>query len=154
MTQLNAFARAFFDPFGIWTRPASGPSRAGKPIDIEARASDAGMAIRREKDAVVLSGTAAGPEPVVDYFGVNPMAEYARSVSFTLDIDHAPTTDAFGNRDFSEKNSRIFQVTTSKGATAEQVADALAKKVNAEDDFRASVKPLADGSVRIEFQRR
>ena len=154
--QMNPFMRAFFDPFGVWTRPtmSRGPDRAGKPIDIQASASDKGISIRAEKDAIVLSGTAAGPEPVVDYFGVNPMAEYARGVRFTLDIDHAPTTDTFGNTDYREKNSRIFHVMTSKGASAEKLAEALADKVNAEDDFKASVKALADGSVRIEFQRR
>jgi hypothetical protein len=148
--------RSFFDPFGVWSSSSVRPAadRGAAPIDIEASASDKGIRLRTEKDALVLSGTAAGPEPVVDYFGINPMADFARGVRFTLDIEHAPTTDLFGNTDYREKNSRIYQVMTSEGATAEELARALAKKVNAEDDFRAEVEPLADGSVRIAFARR
>jgi len=156
---MNTFARSFFDPFGMWTRPSrpvmsEGPDRSGQPIDIKASASDAGIKIKAGADSVTIRGTAKGAEEGRDIFGQSLGYTYARGVSFSLDVDHAPTTDIFGNTNYTEKNSRLFNVMTSAGASAEQVANALAKKVNKEDDFKATVTVNADGSARIDFERR
>jgi hypothetical protein len=150
-----------FNPMTWWTAPLGGRvsvfpadrTPASAPIAIDARASDPGMQVRAGTDRLVISGTASGPQPMRDIFGL-PHGDLARSDSFTLDIDKAPTRDVWGNTDYSEKNSRIFTVMTSKGATALQVAEALAKKVNRGDDFRATVTPQQDGSAELTFARR
>lgn len=122
-------------------------------IDIKASASDKGFNVETGENCITITGIADGPETAYDAFGL-PYGDYARSVRFTLDIDKAPTTDAFGKTNYTKKNRRIFQVMTSKGATAEQVARALTKKVNDIRDFRAEVSVNSPESARIDFSHR
>jgi hypothetical protein len=75
-------------------------------------------------------------------------------VSFTLDIDAAPTEDVFGHTDYTEKNSRLFTLDSTAGRTALESAKLLAAKVNAGDDFRAVVEDKRNGSAVIFFKRR
>lgn len=145
-----------FNPFAYWTAalaPLAPVKRDTTPIAIDARSSDPGMRIKTGKNEVTLKGTTAGFKQV-EVFGGLGGYELARGVSFTLDIDKAKTTDAFGRTDYTEKNSRLFGLTTSKGWTAEESAKRLAAKVNAEDDFRARVTVHKDGSATIAFERR
>ncbi len=150
-----------FNPMTWWTAPLGGRFTAfpsdktpkGAPIDINARASDPGIKVASGSDSITLSGETKGPGIMKDIFGF-PAADLARSVSFTLDIDNAPTKDLWGNTDYTEKNSRIFTVMTRKGQSAGDVADALAAKVNRGDDFKASVERAADGSATLRFTRR
>lgn len=124
------------------------------PIAIDVRASDKGIRmVQVDKDTVRISGKAKGDEPGKDIFGF-PIGSYARSVFVGLDIDEAPTTTIFGNTDYTEKNSRGFMVYTNLGQSAHKLAHALAAKVNAEDDFRATVVEHRDGSASITFKRR
>jgi hypothetical protein len=126
---------------------------AGEEIEIKASASDKGMTVETGINSLTIYGIADGPEPAYDIMGM-PVGDYARSVRFTLDIDKAPTTDAFGNTNYTKKNRRIFTVMTSKGATAEQVAVALAKKVNDARDFRAKASAESPEQARIDFSHR
>lgn len=157
MPYSNYAMRAFFDPFNVWSRPTGTDQRArrGLPIDIKAQATDPGLSVTKQDDAIVLRGTAEGPELMgEEYLGLFPTYEKAQSVSFSLDAEHAPTRDVFGGRDYSEKNSRRFVLITREGQTALSAARALAAKVNAEDDFRATVANLPDGGVKLSFERK
>jgi hypothetical protein len=109
------------------------------------------MKISVGEDSVTLTGKTKGSDIPRDPMGIPYGYELARSVSFTLDIDKAPTTDVWGNTDYTEKNSRMFQVITEMGWSAGKVADMLAKKVNSEDDFSATVSRAPDGSATIRF---
>jgi hypothetical protein len=122
-------------------------------IEIKASASDKGFELEIGMNSLKITGIADGPEPAYDIMGMQ-VGDYARSVRFTLDIDKAPTTDAFGNTNYSKKNRRIFTVMTSKGATAEQVARALAKKVNDARDFRAQVQVESPEDALLTFSHR
>ena len=127
----------------------------GTPIEIRARASDAGITIGgdRNRDRLTIRGTTEGAFQPTDAFG--PLLyDIARGMSFTLDIDRAPTVDIFGRTNYTEKNSRSFGLTTSKGWSAVKCAEMLAAKVNREDDFGAKVHPNADGSATLSFTRR
>jgi len=126
---------------------------AAKEIEIKASASDKGFELETGLNSLKITGIADGPEKAYDIMGL-PAGDYARSVRFTLDIDKAPTTNAFGRTDYTMKNRRIFTVMTSKGATAEQVARALAKKVNDARDFRAQVEVESDEEALLKFSHR
>jgi hypothetical protein len=150
-----------FNPFNPFSYFGYIPSRpiyarqprlpASTPIAIKAGSSDPGISIKAGKNEVTIKGTMRGPK-------VQGMVPYtysvARGVSFTLDIEKAPTVDVFGKTDYTEKNSRGFGVDSRKGWGAEEVARRLAAKVNAQDDFRATVKVAADGSATVSFARR
>jgi len=150
-----------YNPMTWWTAPfgdrvtafPQAPTAKSTPIELEARASDPGVRLTTSSDTITITGRAAGPKPMKDIFGL-PHGDLARSVSFTLDIEKAPTNDLWGNTDYTEKNSRIFQVMTSKGATAAQIANALAAKVNRGDDFKATIAEGQDGSATIALARR
>ncbi len=152
-----------FNPFNpwsylsLWSSPrAVYPSQPriaeGTPIEIKPRNSDPGLQIAKGPNSVTLRGTTEGPE-LVRYHDGDIKYEVARGVSFTLDIDRAPTVDVFGKENFTEKNSRIFTLDTSAGMSAAACARALADKVNDGDDFRAAVKTHRDGSATIDFRR-
>ncbi len=146
-----------FNPFSYWPTFGAGRVTTPKasssgPIDLKARASDTGLSVSVSGDSLTLRGKANGPKVVNDpLFGG---FDYARSVSFTLDIDKVPTKDQFGKDDFREKNSRLFNFYTEKGQSPEHVARALAAKVNAGDDFRATVSVAKDGAATLSFTRR
>jgi hypothetical protein len=144
-----SYVRAFSRPI----YPAQPRPPAATPIEIDARASDPGMRITAARDQVTLRGVAAGPEQVRDRFGLFAY-EASRSVSMTLDIDRAPTVDVFGQTNYRAKNNRFFSLQTRKGLTAADAARALADKVNAVGDFRATVKQNDDGSATIQLARR
>jgi hypothetical protein len=156
-----------FDPFGFtaawmraWTRPAGPvyprqPSiKPGTPIAIDARRSDPGLTVTTAKDAITIAGTARGPQRPRDALGIPLPYDYARGMSFSLDIDRAPTVDVNGRTDYTEKNQRLFTLTTSKGWSALECAQRLAAKVNAGDDFKAAVESHADGRATLRFTRR
>ena len=148
-----------FNPFSYWSLGSSKPvyptqpsAPKGAPIDIKTTASDPGLKVTKAKDSVTIRGTTKGAQHVESDFGGS--YDVARGMSFTLDIDKAPTVDVFGHTDYTEKNSRLFTLTTSKGWSAEECANRLAAKVNAQDDFRAKVTTHRDGSATISFTRR
>lgn len=143
------------NPFNPMTwlvpRPASvsSQSAAKQPIDIRPRSTDAGIGIQSDTNSVTLTGDARGAE----IEGKPPFTyESARSVAFTLDIDHVPTTNRSGRTDYTEKNSRIFQVITQQGWSAAECARRLADKVNAKGDFTAKVTSSGE-SATITFAR-
>lgn len=149
-----------FNPFSYWTLGAAGRASStssaarGAPIAIKTESSDPGLKVKSGKNQVTITGKTRGDLQPVDGFGVPVPYTVARGMSFTLDIDKAPTTNAFGRTDYTEKNSRLFTLTTSPGWTAEECARRLAAKVNANDDFRATVKVAATGAATVEFTRR
>jgi hypothetical protein len=130
------------------TQPAVSPRT---PIAVKSENSDPGLKLVKGTNSLTIAGTTRGPKTVNhDLAGWTE----ARGMSFTLDIDKAPTVDVFGHTDFTEKNSRLFNLTTGKGWSAEKCAKMLADKVNAGDDFKAAVKVARDGSATISFTRR
>jgi hypothetical protein len=146
-----------FNPFS-WMVPSKPlyPSRpaATGPIAVEGRNGDPGLRMSIGKNQITLRGVAAGAKQVTTG-GSDPMVMYevGRGLGFSLDIDKAPTVDAFGKTDYTEKNSRMFSWDTAKGDSAEKIARALARKVNAGDDFKARVSVSPDGSATISFSR-
>jgi hypothetical protein len=147
---------ALWNPATYYSRPSIFPPQAavpaGTPIDIKPGSSDPGISIVGGKDSVTLRGVSEGFKVVKDLSGYTKY-EVGRGVSFTLDINKAPTEDIFGKTDFTAKNHRIFGIDTSKGWSAAKCAQLLADKVNAYDDFRASVTTHKDGSATINFRR-
>lgn len=150
-----------FNPFNpmsywsAWSRPVypTQPAVAkGAPIAIKHTASDPGLKVTSGSNSVTIKGTTSGAREVNSDFGGS--YSVSRGMSFSLDIDKAPTTDVFGRTDYTEKNSRLFTLSTAKGWSAKECADRLAAKVNAGDDFRAKVTVAADGSATLTFTRR
>ncbi len=145
--------QAEIKPVMYMATAATGSRNSAREIEIKASASDKGFELETGINSLKIKGIADGPEPAYDITGF-PVGDYARSVRFTLDIDKAPTTDAFGNTNYSKKNNRIFTFMTSKGATAEHVARALAKKVNDARDFRAQVNVESPEEAQLTFSHR
>ena len=150
------------NPMTWWTAPLGGsasifaptPKKTG-PIAIEASASDPGLKVTTGPDSITIAGKTKGAEPAKDIFGTpSSYISYARGMSFSLDIKDAPTTDAFGNTDYTKKNARLFGLTTSPGWSASECAERLADKVNEKTDFKAEVIDNANGSSTIKFTRR
>ena len=129
---------------------------AAAPIAIKSSKNDRGIkvTVNARKNSLTLRGVAHGPLPGghILYDG-QPSYWIGQGVSFTLDIDKAPTTDVFGRTDYTLKNRRIFQVDTTKGWTARDIADRLAAKVNALPDFTAKVVHHDDGRSTIELSK-
>jgi hypothetical protein len=143
-----------FNPFNPLSYFAAGlPSQSSNktPIQIKPSNSDPGMQLTAGKDSVTLRGVTKGAKQVKNLMGDY---ELARGMSFTLDINKAKTTDAFGKTDYTEKNHRLFTLDTSPGWSAAECARRLAQKVNDGDaPFRASVSVAKDGAATISFQR-
>ena len=136
------------------TVKASTPAKSAakvSTIQIKKDVSDPGIKAKLGADSLTLSGTAKGDKMVNTPIGGGG---YARGVHFTLDVDKAPTTDFFGRTDYTEKNSRCFDLVTQKGWTATECAKRMAAKVNAGDDFTAKVVSHQDGSATIQFKKR
>jgi hypothetical protein len=123
---------------------------ARTPIAVKSEASDPGLKLTRGTNSLTITGTTRGAKAVN-----HDLASWdeARGMSFSLDIDKAPTTDVFGHTDYTAKNHRLFTLTTSKGWSAEKCAQMLADKVNAVGDFKATVKVARDGAATISFSR-
>lgn len=151
------------NPMTWWTVPFGGrspniypaqPAAVG-PIDIKSGASDPGLTVTSDKNSITIAGTSQGAKRMGDeYMGLFPSYDVARGMHLTLDIDKAPTKDVWGDTNYTEKNQRHFVLTTGKGWSAAECAQRMADKVNARDDFRATVKQNADGSATINFARR
>jgi hypothetical protein len=140
----------------IFTLSLATPAFAAAKIAIKAESSDRGIKLKVDaaKNAITIRGTAHGPT----HHGQLIMGQYdywmAKGASFTLDIDKAPTTNAFGKTDFTLKNRRLFTIDTSKGWGAGGIADHFAMKVNDRPDFTAQVTHHEDGSATISFAKR
>ena len=147
---INAFVRATEFP----TQP-SVPE--GTPIDIKTRVTDTGLSAQTGPMSLTLSGTANGGREVgADTLTGTLFGTYHESagIAFSLDADKAPTVDRFGQTNYREKNSRSFYVGAGKGASAESIAQRMAKAVNAENDFKASVTVAENGDATVTFARR
>jgi hypothetical protein len=147
-----------FNPFSYFPGTSSTSSTstqpavsARTPIAVKSENSDPGLKLVKGTNSLTITGTTKGAKTVNhDLAGW----EEARGMSFSLDIDKASTVDAFGNTDYTEKNHRLFTLTTSKGWSAEKCAQMLADKVNAQGSFKATVKVARDGAATIAFARR
>jgi len=148
-----------FNPLAWWlptgkttsTTPTTKPGAKTTPITITRDVSDPGLKVTAGKDSLTIRGTAKGDKMVNTPIGGGA---FARGVHFTLDHEKAPTKDVFGRTDYTEANSRCFDLVTQKGWTAAECANRLAAKVNAGDDFTAKVTKHRDGSVTLQFKRR
>ena len=144
-----------FDPFGIFSSStkASTQPTAAAPIAIKAESGDPGVRVTSAHDSVTIRGRAEGAAVKYDLSGAVDY-EIARGMSFTLDIDKAKTTDAFGHDDFTEKNARLFTLDTQRGWSAAECARRLAAKVNdGRAPFFADVRENKDGSATIVLSR-
>ncbi len=158
----------FTDPFyfqrpmiNAWTRATEFPTQPdepqGTPIEIKTRVTDAGLSVSKTPTSMTLSGTAQGGREVgADTLTGTLFGTYheGAGIAFSLDADKAPTVDRFGQTNYREKNSRSFYVGATKGASAESVANRMAKAVNAENDFRAKVEVADNGDATLHFSRR
>lgn len=150
------------NPMTWWTAPLGGSAsvfaptaKKTGPIAIDASASDPGIKVTTGVDSITIAGKTKGAEPAKDAFGTtSSWIEIARGMGFSLDINDAPTTDAFGKTDYTKKNARLFNLTTSPGWSANECAERLADKVNDKADFKADVVDNADGSATIKLTRR
>lgn len=150
------------NPMTWWTAPLGGSAsvfaptaKKTGPIAIDASASDPGIKVKTGADSITISGKTKGPENGKDIFGqVSSSTQYARGMEFSLDIDDAPTKDAFGKTDYTKKNERLFGLTTQPGWSAAECAERLADKVNHKGDFKAEVTNHENGSSTITFARR
>lgn len=151
-----------FNPFSYWAAALSRPVYPHQaripdatPIVIQPVHSDPGMSVTSAKNSVTIRGEATQGARVVRDLSGYVDYEVGRGMSFTLDIDKAPTVDIFGKTSFTEKKSRIFTLDTSPGWSAQKCAQMLADKVNKGDDFRARVVVADDmRSATIELARR
>ena len=77
--------------------------------------------------------------------------EFGGTIGLEFDKDKMPAFDTSGG--YTEKNKWYFKhvadVGTKAGQSAEQVAKALASKVNASGDYAAKVRKNADGSATL-----
>lgn len=150
------------NPMTWWTAPLGGSAsifaptaKKQGPIAVDATNSDPGITLTTGPDSITLSGKTKGAAPATDAFGTkSTWVEISRGMGFSLDVNDAPTTDAFGKTDYTKKNARLFNLSTSPGWSANECAERLADKVNAKNDFKASVVDNADGSVTLTFTRR
>jgi len=152
------------NPMTYWTLPFGGAVRtpsvfpaqpkATGPIAIDASASDPGIKLTTAADSITFTGTTRGDKRPIDAFGMPASYTVARGMSFSLDIDKAPTTDISGKTDYSKKNARLFTLTTSPGWSAVECAERLADKVNANREFKADVVEHRDGTATLQFSRR
>jgi hypothetical protein len=124
------------------------------PLEIEGRSTDRGIKMTLGRNDVTLVGVAHGPTTPRDEFGIPRLYSLAHSVSFTLDIDKAPTVDLLGRTNYTEKNRRIFSVDTTHGWDAQEIATRLSAKVNAHPSFSAQVKLHRNGSATLRLGRR
>ncbi len=83
--------------------------------------------------------------------GYEKTEQFGGTISFDFDHDKMPKFDT--SRGYAEKNKWYFahvaSTGTKKDQSATQVAEALAAKVNANRDYRATVKTNADGSASL-----
>jgi len=106
----------------------------------------------RGQNAITIKGTAEGDRWVGDSLLGGFLAS---GMGFDLDIDKAPTVDASGRTNYTEKNARYFSLITQRGWSAKECADRLAKKVNeGTAPFTATVKTSANGAATISFAAR
>lgn len=150
------------NPMTWWTAPLGGSAsifapvaKKQGPIAVDASCSDPGITLTTGADSITLKGKTRGAAPATDAFGTKSnWIEIARGLGFSLDVKDAPTKDAFGNTDYTKKNARLFNLTTSPGWSALECAERLADKVNAKADFKANVVENDDGSATLTFARR
>jgi hypothetical protein len=159
MSYFNAYATAATNTGLALPRVAK-----GKAIPVELKSEDAGIKVSKKASTggqveLTFAGTAKGatmskPNNVWgDYFGAQPNQKV---VSLNVAINEAPTTDAFGNTNFTEKNHRALIQTTKKGETGRAIAEDFAKQINSQLlAFRAQVVagPTAD-SAKLVITRR
>lgn len=93
----------------------------------------------------------AGPDR--DYYGAQPSS---RVVSLGVALAGAPTTDSFGQTNYTEKNHRSVVRGTKKGETGRAIAEDFAKELNSKlIAFHAQVVPgpTADAAKRVITRR-
>lgn len=135
----------------------------GTPIPVQAKSEDAGIKVSKKSVGgqveLTFSGKAQGAKMVKpnnvwgDYYGAQPQS---RVVSLNVASSEAPTTDSFGQTNYTEKNHRSMVQSTSKGETGKQIAEDFAKQINSTlIAFRAQVVagPTAD-SAKLVITRR
>ncbi len=119
----------------------------GTAIPVAVKSDDAGIKVAKKSVGgqveVSFSGTGKGPamQKPNEYYGAQPSA---RAVTLKVAIDEAPTTDSFGNTNYTEKNHRSLVTGTKKGQTGRAIAEDFAKQINSTLlAFHATVVPGA-----------
>jgi hypothetical protein len=126
---------SLFDPLGLFaTSPQSVyEPHKGPPVALRGSSTDAGVRLVVGKDSVTLTGTAHGPEGQ----GLAAL-EYLEPRGLRLGLDAG----------------KVLTLTTRPGWSALECARRLAEKVNARDDFRATVDMGPGGTATLNFKRR
>jgi hypothetical protein len=143
--------------------PKSIPSAStAKPVELsQVKTSDSGLKLKSTANSITLSGTAKGPQAVNPWTGrsgtdFENTEEKGATLSLSFDHDQMPKFDTSAG--YTQKNKWFFahsaEVACKKGQSPEQVLKALAAKVNANGDYRASVVARGDGSATLTVDRK
>lgn len=141
------------------------PSIKSKPVHVplsNIKNADDGLKAKYDakKQTLTISGKAHGIEtgdPNMTHAERARLPEYVKTQQFGgkigLEFDKGSMPKFDTTNGYTEKNKWYFahcaDVGTKAGQSAEEVAKALAAKVNANAEYKASVKTNADGSATI-----
>jgi hypothetical protein len=133
-----------------------------RPVELsQVKSSDTGLKLTSTANSITVSGTAKGPVSVNPWTGragsdYENTEDKGASLSLSFDHDKMPKFDTSAG--YTEKNKWFFshsaEVTCKKGQTAEQVLTALAAKVNANGDYKATVVARGDGGATLTVDRK
>jgi hypothetical protein len=138
--------------FNAWTSSVTasdlGRSRVsrGTPIPVEAKSHNAGikMSVKQvgAETHVTITGKAKGPTSYEVLGGaLNDMVKY-HPVTLGVAVSEAPTKDALGRTNYTEKNKRGLVTSPRGGETGKDLAETFATQINRNlSAFRATVKP-------------
>jgi hypothetical protein len=139
-----------------------GRSRVSRstPIPVEAKSLNSGIKMNVKQvgaeTQVTISGKARGPTSH-DVFGgaLNDYVEH-HPVRLGVAVNEAPTKDALGRTNYTEKNKRGLVTSPRGGETGKDLAETFAAQINRNlSAFRATVKPgtTANSAVLVITRR-
>lgn len=161
-----------FNPFnpmsyyGAWASSVTaadlGRSRVSRstPIRVDVKSSNAGLKASVKQvgaqTEVSFSGKAKGPTTRDVFGGALPGYEEYHPITLGVAVDEAPTKDAMGRTNYTEKNKRGLVTSPRGGETGKDIAERFASRINSTlSAFRATVKPGAapDAAVLVITRR-
>ncbi|MCU0700594.1 MAG: hypothetical protein MUC96_29140 [Myxococcaceae bacterium] len=138
--------------FNAWTSAVTSADLArprvsrSTPVPVEAKSHNAGikMSVKQvgAETHVTISGKAKGPTSYEVLGGaLNDYVKY-HPVSLGVAVSEAPTKDALGRTNYTEKNKRGLVTSPRGGETGKDIAETFATQINRNlSAFRATVKP-------------
>ncbi|MCA2977620.1 MAG: hypothetical protein INH41_05120 [Myxococcaceae bacterium] len=124
------------------------------PIPVVAKSLNSGITTRVKQVGaethVTFSGTAKGPTSRDVFGGALRSLETSHPVQLSVAVEEAPSTDALGRRNFSERNNRAMVTSPRGGETGAALAETFARQINRDlMAFRATVKPGATANSAV-----